>query len=246
MGRIRRHGQTSEEGNPVKPLIFAVEDDTAIQEVYAYTLENEFDCRCFDNGAAFFAATERDGTPDLILLDVMLPGEDGFAILSQLKNTPATARVPVIMVSAKGEEIAKVKGLNLGADDYLSKPFGVLELVARIKANLRKITKPPASAVYKNIAVDAAKHQITAGGHPLQLTLKEYNLLCLLCENAGTVQTRETIFAVVWGDTFVGETRTLDIHIQALRRKLAEAASGGESDGDAAIQTVRGVGYMLI
>ncbi len=224
-----------------RQMIYVVEDEAALQELYTYTLENEFTCRCFDGGAALFAALDRDGAlPDLILLDIMLPGDDGYAILSRLKSDRATAHIPVIMVSAKGEEISKVKGLNMGADDYIAKPFGVLELVARIKAHLRKNARvPDDSVVYRDIVVDAAKHQITVNGQPIQTTLKEYNLLRLLCQHAGKVQGREVIFNAVWGSDFVGETRTLDMHIKELRRKLAEAES------EAAITTIRGVGYML-
>jgi two-component system alkaline phosphatase synthesis response regulator PhoP len=171
----------------------------------------------------------------------MLPGDDGFTILSRLKAEKTTAHIPVIVVSAKGEEISKVKGLNMGADDYIGKPFGVLELVARIKANLRKNAKLIVeNVVYKDIFIDNTKHQIMVNGKPFQTTLKEYNLLCLLCENAETVQERDVIFNEVWGEGFVGETRTLDIHIKELRKKLVEAESG------TAIQTIRGVGYMLI
>jgi two-component system alkaline phosphatase synthesis response regulator PhoP len=223
----------------MKQTIFAVEDDTALQELYTYSLENEFDCRCFDDGESFFAVLLKD-IPDLILLDIMLPGDDGFTILSRLKADKKTAHIPVIIVSAKGEEISKVKGLNMGADDYIAKPFGVLELVARIKANLRKNSKTAVeNIIYKDMTIDFAKHQITVNGKQIQTTLKEYNLLCLLCENAEKVQEREVIFNEVWGDNFIGETRTLDIHIKELRRKLSEAES------KAAIQTIRGVGYML-
>jgi len=223
----------------MKQTIFAVEDDAAIQELYTYSLGNDFDCRCFDDGESFFDA-RANGNPDLILLDIMLPGDDGFTILSRLKSDRATAHIPVIMVSAKGEEISKVKGLNMGADDYIAKPFGVMELVARIKANLRKNEKSATSnAVYKDVVIDFNKHQITASGKQIQTTLKEYNLLCLLCENAEKVQEREKIFNEVWGDSFIGETRTLDIHIKELRKKLTEAGS------EATIQTIRGVGYML-
>jgi two-component system alkaline phosphatase synthesis response regulator PhoP len=145
------------------------------------------------------------------------------------------------MVSAKGEEVAKVKGLNMGADDYITKPFGVLELVARIKANLRKNTKSTVENIaFKDVLIDPSKHQIIANGKLIQLTLKEYNLLSLLCENAENVLERETIFAEVWGDSFYGETRTLDIHIKELRRKLTGAGS------EVVIETIRGVGYMLI
>jgi len=223
----------------MKQTIFAIEDDAAIRELYTYSLEDDFDCRCFDNGESFFDALA-NGSPDLILLDIMLPGDDGFSLLSRLKNDRKTAHIPVIMVSAKSEEISKVKGLNMGADDYIAKPFGVLELVARIKANLRKNDKTPAPrTVYKDVVVDYAKHCIFVKERQIQTTLKEYNLLRLLCENAENVKEREAIFKEVWGDSFVGETRTLDIHIKELRRKLSEAES------DAAIQTIRGVGYIL-
>ena len=224
----------------MKQRIFAIEDDAALQELYVYSLESEFACRMFDEGESFFAALQNN-LPDLILLDVMLPGDDGFAILSRLKGNNLTSHIPVIMVSAKGEEISKVKGLNMGADDYISKPFGVLELVARIKANLRKNSKTTAeNVVYKDIMIDNSRHCITAAAKQIQTTLKEYNLLCLLCENAEKVQTREVIFNSVWSDNFIGETRTLDIHIKELRKKLAEAES------EVNIQTIRGVGYMLL
>ena len=226
----------------MKPTIFAVEDDAALQELFVYSLENEFDCRCFDDGASFFDALSKNSTkiPDLILLDIMLPGEDGFAVLSRLKADKQTAHIPVIMVSAKGDEISKVKGLNLGADDYIGKPFGVLELIARIKANLRKYSKKAAESIaYKDVIIDFSKHRIIVNGKQIQTTLKEYNLLCLLCENAEKVQEREAIFNEVWGDYFAGETRTLDIHIKELRKKLSEAES------EVIIETIRGVGYML-
>lgn len=224
----------------MKYTIFAVEDDTSLQELYIYTLERDFNCRCFDDGESFFVALN-DNIPDLILLDIMLPGEDGFSILSRLKADRLTAHIPVIMVSAKGEEISKVKGLNMGADDYIAKPFGVLELVARIKANIRKNVKTvDESIIYKDIVINLLKHQIIINGKQVQTTLKEYNLLCLLCKNAEKVQEREIIFSEVWGDSFIGETRTLDIHIKELRKKLAEANS------EIIIQTVRGVGYILV
>ena len=223
----------------MKHTIFAVEDDSAIQELYVYALENEFECRCFAGGNSFFDALKK-GLPDLVILDIMLPGEDGFAVLSRLKADKRTSHVPVIMVSAKGEEISKVRGLNMGADDYISKPFGVLELVARIKANLRKKSGTSGeNIVYKDIVVDSSKHQITANGNQIKTTLKEYNLLCLLCANAEKVQERETIFSEVWGENFIGETRTLDIHIKELRKKLSEAESAAK------IKTIRGVGYIL-
>ena len=224
----------------MKHTIFAVEDDVSLRELYGYSLENEFICRCFDDGESFFDALSGNAIPDLVLLDIMLPGDDGFAILQRLKGDKATSHIPVIMVSAKGEEASKVRGLNLGADDYIAKPFSILELIARIKANLRKSGKESVeSVVYKDITIDLNKHQITANGRQLQTTLKEYNLMCLFCKNAGKVQTRETIFKKVWQDVFLGESRTLDIHIKELRKKLSGAGS------EVSIQTVRGVGYML-
>ena len=224
----------------MRQTVFAVEDDAAIRELYIYSLENEFDCRCFQDGDSFFDALAA-GLPDLILLDIMLPGEDGFAILARLKEAKSTSLIPVIMVSAKGEEVSKVKGLNLGADDYIAKPFGVLELAARIRANLRKgVNHPAENAIYKDITIDYLKRRITVNHTQVQTTLKEYNLLCLLCENAEMVQDRKAIFNAVWGEDFMGETRTLDIHIKELRKKLAGAGS------EAVIETIRGVGYMLI
>ena len=224
----------------MKQLIYIVEDDPAIQELYAFSLENEFDCYCFDDGASLFDALMND-TPDLIVLDIMLPGDDGFSILSRLKDEKSKSHIPIIMVSAKGDEVSKVKGLNMGADDYMAKPFSVLELVARIKANLRKSVKNAfENTVFKDIVIDHTKHRILINGKQVQTTLKEYNLLHFLCENAEIAQEREAIFREVWGDSFFGETRTLDIHIKELRKKLTEAGSA------AAIQTIRGVGYILL
>jgi len=223
----------------MRKQIFVVEDDSALRELYTYALENEFDCRCFNDGGSFFESVSKN-SPDLVLLDIMLPGEDGFALLSSLKSDKMTAHIPVIMVSAKGEEIAKVKGLNLGADDYIAKPFGILELIARIKANLRKNGGLIEHIIYRDISIDLAKHQVYVKGNKIQTTLKEFNLLHLFCKNAEKVQERENIFNAVWGDSFMGETRTLDIHIKELRRKLSEAESEAE------IKTIRGVGYMLI
>jgi len=223
----------------MKPTIFAVEDDSALQELYTYSLENDFCFYCFADANALYDALE-NATPSLIMLDVMLPGEDGFAILSRLKADKKTANIPVIIISAKSEELSKVKGLNMGADDYLSKPFGVMELIARIKANLRKNGKQAENTVYKDVVIDSSKRQITANGKVISVTLKEYNLLKLFCQNAERVQERDAIFNEVWGENYVGETRTLDIHVKEIRRKLAQAESETE------IKTIRGVGYMII
>jgi len=225
----------------MKQKIFAVEDDSALQELYTFSLEDEFDCRCFGDGQSMFAALESE-KPALFLLDIMLPADDGLTILSKLKENRTTADIPVIIVSAKGKEINKVKGLNMGADDYIAKPFGVLELIARIKANLRRtmVKEVQANVAFKDIVIDISKHQIIVNDKAIQTTLKEYNLLHLLCENSEKVQDRERIFADVWGENYMGETRTLDIHIKELRKKLVENGS------IASIQTIRGVGYMLI
>jgi two-component system alkaline phosphatase synthesis response regulator PhoP len=226
----------------MKKTIFVVEDDPAIQELYTLSLENEFNCRCFDEGNSFFDSLLTEN-PDLILLDVMLPGMDGFAILSRLKDTPSTEFIPVIMVSAKSEEFSKVKGLSMGAADYMTKPFGVMELIARIKSKLCNVTKSnsylPPNVAYKDINIDFTKYQITINKREIQTTLKEFNLLSLLCENAKTVQKRELIFKKIWGEKFNGETRVLDININEIRKKLAKA------DSETVIKTIRGVGYML-
>jgi len=221
----------------MKKLISVIEDDSALRELYTYTLENEFDCLCFSDGKDFFESLKTK-KPSLILLDVMLPFEDGFQILTTLKSYKDTQEIPVIMVSAMGDEISKVRGLNLGADDYIAKPFGVLELIARVKANLRK-TKISEIVSYKDININLTKHEITVNENVITTTLKEFNLLHLLCKNSETLQQREDIFIKVWGESFIGETRTLDIHIKELRKKLQENKSQVE------IKTIRGVGYIL-
>ncbi|MDR0248641.1 MAG: response regulator transcription factor [Oscillospiraceae bacterium] len=222
----------------MKRTIYALEDDPALRELYLYTLEREFNCRCFGESGELFAAMG-EGAPDLILLDIMLPGEDGFAVLSRLKSS-AFAAVPVIMVSAKGEEISKVKGLDMGACDYIAKPFGVLELVARVNAHLRDAPSALQTLTHKDITVDDTRHAVLVRGAAVRATLKEYNLLRYLCERPGAVRRREDIFRAVWGEGYMGETRTLDIHIRQLREKLAVAGS------EASIRTVRGVGYTLV
>ena len=226
-----------------KPIVFAVEDDAAIQEAYTYSLENEFEFRCFNDGKTLFdTLKDKSSTlPDIILLDIMLPGDDGYAILSRLKSNNSTSHIPVIMISAKGEEISKVKGLNMGADDYLAKPLGVMELVARLKAHLRRVPKEKDAGgiTYKDIIIDAVKYEVTVNGVKLQTTLKEYQLFCMLCKNAEKALSREAIFEEVWTGNYVVESRTLDCHIKEVRKKLIDA------DSEAVIKTIRGVGYML-
>lgn len=216
-------------------LIYAVDDELSIREVYRYAIGGAgFDIQCFENGEGLFTAINAQ-LPDLVLLDIMLDGADGYELLSALRRNPLTADIPVIMVSAKGEEIDKVRGLDLGADDYLAKPFGVLELIARINAKLRK-TKPDGILTYADIVMDGDSRRVTVAGNPVSLTLKEYSLLRLFLSSPGKVLGRDLLLDSVWGVNY-GETRTLDIHIGQLRKELSGSA--------ASILTVRGVGYML-
>lgn len=218
-------------------LIYAVDDETSIREVYRYALISAgFTPECFSCGEELFIAIEKS-LPKLIILDIMLNGEDGYEILSRLKASPKTANVPVIMVSAKTTEIDKVRGLDLGADDYISKPFGVLELIARIKAKLRKST-PVANVIsYKGITINDDERTVTINGKVKELTLKQYELLKLLVSEPQKVLPRDDILDKVWGENY-GETRTLDIHIGTLRKIIA--------DSGAKIATIRGVGYKIV
>ncbi len=220
----------------VKHLIYAVDDESSIRELYECALSNAgFDVVCFENGEAMFDAL-REKTPSLFILDIMLDGQDGYDLLTAIRKDAKTQDVPVIMVSAKGEEISKVKGLNLGADDYLAKPFGIMELIARINANLRKRSADELKTAYKDVVVKDSVHEISVCGKSVELTLKEYELLKLLVANAGTVILRNDILDAVWGKDY-GETRTLDMHVASLRKILVGSA--------AEISTVRGVGYIL-
>ncbi|MDD7186910.1 MAG: response regulator transcription factor [Clostridia bacterium] len=218
-------------------LIYAVDDENSIREVYKYALISAgFTPECFSCGKELFNAIEKS-LPKLIILDIMLDGEDGYEILSRLKASPKTANIPVIMVSAKTTEIDKVRGLDLGADDYISKPFGVLELIARIKAKLRK-TIPVAKVIsYKGITINDDERTVTINGKVKELTLKQYELLKLLVSEPQKVLQRDDILDKVWGENY-GETRTLDIHVGALRKIIA--------DSGAKIATVRGVGYKIV
>lgn len=222
----------------MKPLVFAVDDEQSIRDLYLYTVESAgMNVECFEDGDALFCAL-KSSRPDLILLDVMLDKMSGFEILKELKSAASYSQIPVIMVSAKGEELNKVKGLDLGADDYVSKPFGVLELIARIKANLRKCRKPSVFK-YADIQINDESHKVSINGEETECTLKEYNLLKYLIENANRVLKRDELLNKVWGYDFFGETRTLDMHIAELRKKLSKAGSLAE------IETVRGVGYTI-
>lgn len=221
--------------------IYLVEDDADIREMERYALQNSgFTVREFGDGAEFLTALDRD-MPDLVLLDIMLPGLDGLSVLQKLRCADRTQHVPVILVTAKTTELDKVKGLNMGADDYLSKPFGIMELVARVQALLRRIPDVGESARERlscaGIDMDDARHKVTAMGRCCELTFKEYELLKLLLSHPDRVLSREQIMDKVWDTDYEGESRTVDMHIKTLRQKLGEA--GG------AIRTVRNVGYKL-
>lgn len=219
-------------------MIYCVEDDGSIRNLVVYTLTaSGFQAQGFPDGQAFFQALEAQ-KPELVLLDIMLPGMDGIEILKALRADPATARIPVIMASAKGTEFDKVLGLDLGADDYLAKPFGMMEMVSRVKAVLRR-TSPGSGQVLTlgGLSMDLSAHTVTAGGREVQLTVKEFALLRLFMENPGRVYTRDQLIHTIWETDYVGETRTVDVHIGTLRTKLGDF--GG------CIQTVRGIGYRM-
>lgn len=217
-------------------MIYIVEDDEDIQQIELYTLQNTgFEAKGFSDGAAFWAAMQTN-KPDLVILDVMLPDEDGVQILKKLKGNPQTAGIPVIFASAKGTEFDKIKGLDLGADDYLVKPFGMMEMVSRVKAVMRRSSTPVSQApVNGPIEIRLDQHKVFVYGKEVELTLKEFELLNLLLSHPGIVFTREQMLEQIWGFLYDGETRTVDVHIGTLRQKLGEAGKQ--------IETVRGVGY---
>ncbi len=220
-------------------MIYCVEDDTAIRELMIYTLKvSGFEARGFESGDSLWPALKSE-LPDLLILDIMLPGEDGLTILNRLRRMPSAADIPVIMATAKGSEYDKVIGLDSGADDYLVKPFGMMEMVSHIKAVLRRTHRKRTAGCIKRgmISLSEEMHTVTVAGEGVMLTLKEYELLKLLMERPGQVFTRDMILSSVWGTEFSGETRTVDVHIGTLRTKLGKA---GEM-----IRTVRGVGYSL-
>ena len=222
-------------------MIFCVEDDSNIRELVVYTLETTgFKARGFEDGRSFLEALALE-TPELVLMDIMLPGEDGLSLLKKLKSSTKTREIPVIMVTAKGAEYDKVKGLDLGADDYVAKPFGMMELVSRIKAVLRRTLKSGQETQDNmkagDLEIDTKKHEVTAAGEVVNLTLKEYELLKRLMKNPNIVMTRDCLLEDIWGYDFDGETRTVDVHVRTLRQKLGTC---GEM-----IETVRGVGYRM-
>ena len=220
-------------------MIYCVEDEKNIRELVAYALAaSGFEVVGLEDGRQLEKQLEQQ-LPDLILLDIMLPGEDGLEILKKLKHHSRTKEIPVIMVTAKGSEYDKVIGLDEGADDYIAKPFGMMELVARIKAVLRRVAKhqDTEGIEYRDLKILTSSHQVYVNGNEISLTLKEYELLKYLLENLGTVLTRDQLLNYVWGYDFDGETRTVDVHIRTLRQKLGDS---GEM-----IKTIRGVGYRI-
>lgn len=227
-------------------MIYIVEDDFDIREMESYALRNTgyevMSCSCGSELYDALEKAERKGVrPSLILLDIMLPGEDGLSILSRLRSQKNTQDVPIIMVTAKTSEIDKVRGLDSGADDYITKPFGIMELVSRVKALLRRAgySKEDTNEllICNGIVVDNERRSVKADGVAVELTYKEYELLVCLIENKGIVMSRERLMSAVWGFDFAGETRTVDMHIKTLRQKLGECGR--------AIVTVRNVGYRI-
>lgn len=221
-------------------LIYLVEDDLNIRELVVYTLKSTgLEAKGFGVPSEFWNAVYTD-IPSLILLDIMLPEEDGLSILSKLRKMPSTKDIPVIMLTAKASEIDKVKGFDLGADDYISKPFGMMELVARVKARLRghdTLKKPSSEYIIDDLYVSPSKHVVKVGNENIALTFKEFEILCLLIENRDIVLTRDQILNHIWGYSFDGENRTVDVHIRTLRQKLGSAGY--------VIETVRGIGYKI-
>lgn len=220
-------------------MIYCVEDDSGIRELMIYALNaSGFEACGFEEAGAMWQALESE-KPRMIILDIMLPGEDGISVLKKLRARPDTAALPVVMATARGSEYDKVIGLDLGADDYLAKPFGMMEMVSRVKAVLRRTAPPEKEQVLRlrGLEMNSAAHTVVRDGERLQLTLKEYQLLELFLRQPGQVFTREKLLMQVWGSDFIGETRTVDVHIGTLRTKLGEY---GEY-----IRTVRGVGYKL-
>lgn len=216
-------------------LIWSVEDDKDLQDLLRFSLGGfGYDIELFDCAEDLFAKLEKGSAPDLILMDVMLPGMDGMAALKQLKNNTGTKKIPVIMLTAKATEANIVGGLNYGADDYMTKPFSVMELSARINANLRKNAKEEVLEA-DGIRMDTASHECTMDGKKLSLTIKEFALLAELLRAVGKVKTREQLLGEIWGYGYEGETRTLDMHVRTLRGKLGDHAKK--------LVTVRGIGF---
>ena len=218
-------------------MIYLLEDDDSIRDFVIYTLVSQgMEARGFDRPSAFWAGME-ESVPSLVLLDIMLPEEDGMSVLKKLRESPRTRKLPVIMLTAKSTEYDKVMGLDAGADDYIAKPFGMMELLSRIRALLRRTEAD--SGVYRcgELTVDPGRHTVTVAGQGVALTQKEFEVLCLLLKNRGQVLSREQLIENVWGYAFTGESRTVDVHVRTLRQKLGAAG--------AYVETVRGYGYKI-
>ncbi len=226
--------------NSEADMIYCVEDDDGIRNMMIYTLKaSGFGAEGFESAEGLYAGLKRE-IPELIMLDIMLPGEDGLSILRRLKNSAETADVPVIMTTAKGTEYDKVVGLDAGADDYLAKPFGMMEMVSRVKAILRRSGRNGADKEIisaGDLTINHTERKVFVCGERVVLTLKEYELIRYLAKNAGVVFTREQLLFAIWGEEFLGETRTIDVHVATLRTKLGKC---GEC-----VKTVRGVGYKF-
>ncbi len=220
-------------------MIWCVDDDNTIREIEVYTLEQMgFEARGFSDGMSMLDAL-KDEVPKLIILDIMMPGMDGLEVLSKLRSIEEYKSIPVIMATAKGTEMDKISGLNSGADDYLVKPFGVMEMVARVNAVLRRTTKDNSSDAIRvgGIVLKEKEHKVIASGENVELTNKEFAILKLFMQNPNVVFSRDKLMSEIWGTDYIGETRTVDMHIKTLRQKLGKA--GGQ------IKTVIGVGYRL-
>ena len=220
-------------------MIYCVEDDAAIRDIEVYALRSTgFEAEGCESGAALFAALKK-APAELIILDVMLPGEDGLEILKKLRLGAATRNLPVIMATARGEEYDKITGLDSGADDYLVKPFGMMEMISRVRAVLRRARPERSRSALSlgGVTIDPESRRVTANGQEAALTLKEFELLYTLMSSPGVVFTRDRLLSEIWGTDYDGETRTVDVHIRTLRQKLGDAG--------AAIGTVRGVGYRM-
>ena len=219
-------------------MIWCVEDDASIRDIEVYALQSTgFEAKGFEDGTSFWEAL-RTGRPELVVLDVMLPGIDGMELLRRMRADAALSDIPVVMATAKGAEYDKIRGLDLGADYYLVKPFGVMEMIARVKALLRRSGGMEESLLTcGNVTLDGEKRMVYVDGKSIELTYKEFELLKLLMKNHGIVISRDVIMERVWDSSFEGESRTIDVHVRTLRQKLG--------DGGALIKTIRNVGYMV-
>jgi len=223
-------------------MIFIVEDDSEIRELVLYSLRNSsLECAGFADGEEFFEEL-KNTKPDLVILDIMLPKEDGLSILKKIREMRTLADIPVIMLTAKGSEFDKVKGLDTGADDYITKPFGIMELIARVKRLIARTKKPIESETklsFENIEIDTLKHSVKVGGKEVVLALKEFELLCFLIRSKNIVHSRETLLTEVWGYDYIGETNVVDVYVRFLRSKIDERFDVK------ILTTVRGAGYKI-